>query len=202
MPASAPQTKDQQHSTAQHRDTSRPAPEAALGGELFNWTHAWYPIAAVTALQKDAPNAQQLLGQRLVVWWDKASSNWRCFEDLCPHRWVWPEVTGDSMQGTARNMRRWLCCSSAAWCHTRQGFPQHLMFADVPPLPPAQVASPECGPLQLGSLTVEVTNITRCPAASVAQEKSNLNILLVSAPSLCAHAVCATLCVYNAGWHH
>jgi phenylpropionate dioxygenase-like ring-hydroxylating dioxygenase large terminal subunit len=62
------------------------AAAAAAEGEVFNWAQAWYPLAAVSALNEDAPNAQQMLGLRLVVWWDKVSSSWRCFEDLCPHR--------------------------------------------------------------------------------------------------------------------
>jgi hypothetical protein len=28
----------------------------------------------------------QLLGMRLVLWQDKQGS-WRCFADMCPHRW-------------------------------------------------------------------------------------------------------------------
>lgn len=46
---------------------------------------SWYPIAALTSLQSNAPNAVYLLGTRMVIWQDKQGA-WRCFEDLCPHR--------------------------------------------------------------------------------------------------------------------
>jgi hypothetical protein len=44
-----------------------------------------YAVAALEYLDPKAPNAVQLLGSRLVVWLDK-DGQWRCFEDLCPHR--------------------------------------------------------------------------------------------------------------------
>lgn len=83
--------------TAQlQQDKVSTAPAPSTQQELFSWTQAWYPLAAISALKQDAPNAQQLLGMRLVVWWDKASSSWRCFEDLCPHRCasVMPRMVG------------------------------------------------------------------------------------------------------------
>lgn len=77
---------DNSPTEAAHSPNATHSPAPAAEGETFNWTAAWYPLAAVSALKQDAPNAQQLLGQRLVVWWDQGSSSWRCFEDLCPHR--------------------------------------------------------------------------------------------------------------------
>jgi phenylpropionate dioxygenase-like ring-hydroxylating dioxygenase large terminal subunit len=61
------------------------AAEPAAADQLFDWTHSWYPVAALSSLNPDAPNALQLLGQRLVVWKDKQAA-WRAFEDACPHR--------------------------------------------------------------------------------------------------------------------
>lgn len=53
--------------------------------DKFDWYRTWYPVAAMSALKPDKPNAVQLLGMNLVVWKDKQGT-WRCFEDLCPHR--------------------------------------------------------------------------------------------------------------------
>lgn len=68
--------------------TTATQPSEAAAAEQFDWFNAWYPVSALTALKQDAPNALQLLGMRLVVWWDKASASWRAMEDLCPHRCV------------------------------------------------------------------------------------------------------------------
>lgn len=77
------QQQDQSQNKSQHSNT---APQSAQSEDVYNWKQAWYPLAAVSALKEDAPTAHQLLGMRVVVWWDKVSQSWRCFEDLCPHR--------------------------------------------------------------------------------------------------------------------
>lgn len=56
-------------------------------GSQFSWTRQWYPLAAVDDLDEMRPHAAQLLGMRLVLWRD-AGGDWRCFEDLCPHRCI------------------------------------------------------------------------------------------------------------------
>jgi phenylpropionate dioxygenase-like ring-hydroxylating dioxygenase large terminal subunit len=65
------------------------APVTAAEGEqaqdLFDWYQQWYPVAATEYLKHDQPNKIQLLNMDLVLWRD-AEGNWRCFEDLCPHR--------------------------------------------------------------------------------------------------------------------
>lgn len=53
--------------------------------ETFQWAKQWYPIAVVDFLDPSRPHAIQLLGKDLVLWRD-GSSQWRCFEDFCPHR--------------------------------------------------------------------------------------------------------------------
>ena len=53
--------------------------------ETFQWTVQWYPVAVVDFLDPSRPHAMQLLGKELVLWRD-GSSQWRCFEDFCPHR--------------------------------------------------------------------------------------------------------------------
>jgi phenylpropionate dioxygenase-like ring-hydroxylating dioxygenase large terminal subunit len=61
------------------------APFQAEEEETFQWTKQWYPVAAVNFLDPSHPHALQLLGKNLVLWRD-GSSQWRCFEDFCPHR--------------------------------------------------------------------------------------------------------------------
>jgi phenylpropionate dioxygenase-like ring-hydroxylating dioxygenase large terminal subunit len=53
--------------------------------EIFQWTKQWYLVAVVDFLDPTHPHAIQLLGKELVLWRD-GSSQWRCFEDFCPHR--------------------------------------------------------------------------------------------------------------------
>ncbi|EIE23217.1 Rieske-domain-containing protein [Coccomyxa subellipsoidea C-169] len=53
--------------------------------EPFVWTKHWYPLAVVEDLNPQKPFATKLLGKDLVIWQD-ADKQWRCFEDICPHR--------------------------------------------------------------------------------------------------------------------
>lgn len=54
--------------------------------EPLNWTKQWYPVHSTMDLDPAKPHAVNLLGKELVVWND--GQQWRCFEDLCPHRKV------------------------------------------------------------------------------------------------------------------
>jgi pheophorbide a oxygenase len=71
--------------TASTTSATPSAQKAQQQDEKFDWYKCWYPVAALRALESDAPNAVHLLGMRLVVWKDQHDT-WRCFEDLCPHR--------------------------------------------------------------------------------------------------------------------
>ena len=51
----------------------------------FDCKEAWYPVYYVEDLDKTKPNKFTLLGQDLVLWWDRAGC-WRAFDDQCPHR--------------------------------------------------------------------------------------------------------------------
>lgn len=57
------------------------------GSGQYVWTTQWYPVRVAEDLHTDRPNALKLLGKDLVIWRD-AQSQWRCFEDACPHRYV------------------------------------------------------------------------------------------------------------------
>ena len=52
------------------------------------WTDQWWPVAYLRDLQRNRPNRFTLLERDLVLWWDVAASEWRAFEDVCPHRLV------------------------------------------------------------------------------------------------------------------
>ncbi|MBW4421246.1 MAG: Rieske 2Fe-2S domain-containing protein [Myxacorys californica WJT36-NPBG1] len=52
----------------------------------FDWKEAWYPVYYVEDLDKAKLTKFTLLGQDLVIWWDKQAACWRAFSDQCPHR--------------------------------------------------------------------------------------------------------------------
>lgn len=54
----------------------------------FDCREAWYPVHYLADLDRSALTKFTLLGQDLVLWWDRAGQCWRAFEDQCPHRLV------------------------------------------------------------------------------------------------------------------
>nr|GEU51583.1 protochlorophyllide-dependent translocon component 52, chloroplastic-like [Tanacetum cinerariifolium] len=54
--------------------------------EKFDWYSEWYAIMPVCDLDKRAPHGKKVMGLDVVVWWDKNDSEWKVFEDSCPHR--------------------------------------------------------------------------------------------------------------------
>jgi phenylpropionate dioxygenase-like ring-hydroxylating dioxygenase large terminal subunit len=52
------------------------------------WQQAWYPVADLRDLDPAQPRAFTLLGQDLVLWFERSSGSWRAFADVCPHRLV------------------------------------------------------------------------------------------------------------------
>jgi phenylpropionate dioxygenase-like ring-hydroxylating dioxygenase large terminal subunit len=54
--------------------------------QLFDVKEAWYPVFYLADLERSKPNAFTLLGQDLVIWWDRKSETWQAFSDRCPHR--------------------------------------------------------------------------------------------------------------------
>ena len=62
-------------------------PVGEKGSGQYVWTTQWYPVRVAEDLHTDRPNALKLLGKDLVIWRD-AQSQWRCFEDACPHRYA------------------------------------------------------------------------------------------------------------------
>ena len=52
------------------------------------WQQAWYPVAYLEDLDPSRPTPFTLLGQDLVLWFERSSGTWRAFADVCPHRLV------------------------------------------------------------------------------------------------------------------
>ena len=52
------------------------------------WRQAWYPVAYLDDLDPARPSAFTLLGDDLVLWFDRSAGSWRAFADVCPHRLV------------------------------------------------------------------------------------------------------------------
>eukprot|EP00891_Asterochloris_glomerata_P003758 jgi/Astpho2/3758/fgenesh1_pg.00060_%23_58_t len=71
--------------TSQHGTANACQAEAAQN--QFSWTKQWYPVASTFDLDDSRPHAVMLMGMELVLWKD-SSKQWRCFQDLCPHRKV------------------------------------------------------------------------------------------------------------------
>lgn len=54
----------------------------------FDCKEAWYPVFYLEDLDRSKPSRFTLLGQDLVLWWDRQATCWRAFVDQCPHRLV------------------------------------------------------------------------------------------------------------------
>lgn len=65
---------------------SQATPEGSQSDQKYAWTKQWYPIAIAEDLETYRPNAITLLGKKMVIWMDK-DNQWRCFDDVCPHRY-------------------------------------------------------------------------------------------------------------------
>lgn len=52
------------------------------------WQNAWFPVAFLRDLDRDRPTPFTLVGQDLVLWFDRQADEWRAFADVCPHRLV------------------------------------------------------------------------------------------------------------------
>lgn len=68
----------------------------ASAQQSLAWRNAWYPVAFLRDLDPDRPTGFTLLGDDLVLWFDRkgtegaeaAGGQWRAFADVCPHRLV------------------------------------------------------------------------------------------------------------------
>ncbi len=71
-------------------NTTLPAPAAQVDADAphFSWSRHWYPVAYLKDLDREKPTAFTLLGEDLVLWWDRQENRWCAFADVCPHRLV------------------------------------------------------------------------------------------------------------------
>jgi len=63
-------------------------PAGGTNPDYFDCKEAWYPVHYLEDLDKSKPTPFTLLGENIVIWWDKQSNSWKAFEDKCPHRLV------------------------------------------------------------------------------------------------------------------
>ncbi|MCP9916183.1 Rieske 2Fe-2S domain-containing protein [Cyanobium sp. ATX 6F1] len=93
------------------------------------WRRSWYPVAFSKDLEPDRPTAFTLLGDDLVLWFDRQASpeapagQWRAFADVCPHRLV------PLSQGRL-NDRGELECPYHGWSFNGQGHCTAIPQAD------------------------------------------------------------------------
>lgn len=75
--------------SATHADTETgSSPGSSSSAPPDPWRQAWYPVAYLRDLDPDRPTAFTLLGDDLVLWFDRQAQRWRAFADVCPHRLV------------------------------------------------------------------------------------------------------------------
>ncbi|KAJ6694608.1 IRON-SULFUR DOMAIN CONTAINING PROTEIN [Salix koriyanagi] len=89
-------------------------PETAKKEEKFEWYAQWYPVMPVCDLDKRVPHAKKVMGLDLVVWWDRNESEWKVFDDSCPHR------LAPLSEGRIDQWGR-LQCSYHGWCFNGSG---------------------------------------------------------------------------------
>ena len=63
-------------------------PAGGLDSDRFDWQEVWYPVFYTEDLDKTKPAKFTLLERDLVIWWDRNTSEWKAFDDRCPHRLV------------------------------------------------------------------------------------------------------------------
>lgn len=78
---------DQEATSKHSSEGAEAAPSSSDSNASYSWTKQWYPVSLVDDLNTDKPNAIRLLGKSLVLWKD-TDNQWRCFDDVCPHRLV------------------------------------------------------------------------------------------------------------------
>ncbi len=59
-----------------------------LAAQASLWHRSWYPVAYLKDLDRARPAPFTLLGEDLVLWFDRRGGQWCAFADVCPHRLV------------------------------------------------------------------------------------------------------------------
>ncbi|XP_074263048.1 protochlorophyllide-dependent translocon component 52, chloroplastic-like [Silene latifolia] len=97
--------------------------------EKFDWYSEWYPVAPVCDLDKRVPHGKKIMGIDVVVWWDRNESEWKVFDDCCPHRLA--PLSEGRIDAWGR-----LQCVYHGWCFSGSGACQLIPQAptDGPPV--------------------------------------------------------------------
>lgn len=82
--------------------TEDPAEGSSFSSSIRPLHQNWFPVSIITALQDDRPNAIELLGQKLVLFYDAETSKWKCLADRCSHRFA-PLSEGRVVPGSEIN---------------------------------------------------------------------------------------------------
>ncbi|KNA22693.1 hypothetical protein SOVF_032100 [Spinacia oleracea] len=101
--------------------------EKEIVAEKFDWYAQWYPVMPVCDLDKTKPHAKRVIGLDVVVWWDKNDSQWKVFDDLCPHR------LAPLSEGRIDHLGR-LQCVYHGWCFNASGQCQLIPQTDGAPV--------------------------------------------------------------------
>jgi len=99
-----------------------------MTNSTFNFFHHWYPLSPLEDLDPERPTPIRLLGQRVVVWKPRSSTQYRVFLDLCPHR------LAPLSEGRVDEQTGHLMCSYHGWQFDEQGVCTHIPQADDPDL--------------------------------------------------------------------
>ena len=75
-------------STSADATSNNEAPKLEEGSSIRPLHQNWWPVTLLSALDESRPNAVELLGMRLVLFYDSESESWKCLDDKCPHRFA------------------------------------------------------------------------------------------------------------------
>lgn len=114
------QRKSASHCRATLADTSTTL-------DTLDWESQWYPVASISQLDPDAPQACTILGKKLVVWKsdleEHGTAIWSAFDDTCPHR-----KTSLSTGKITKDCR--LACRMHGWQFDKDGRNNHVPMMD------------------------------------------------------------------------
>ncbi|XP_030511153.2 protochlorophyllide-dependent translocon component 52, chloroplastic [Cannabis sativa] len=117
-------------------DPFKPEVETQTPDGKFDWYAHWYPIMPVCDLDKRRPHAKKVMGLDVVVWWDRNESEWKVFDDSCPHR------LAPLSEGRIDQWGR-LQCVYHGWCFNGSGDCKFIPQAP-PDGPPVHTSKKAC----------------------------------------------------------
>lgn len=91
IPSSSPELAPAPAGDAEAPESPLAAEAEDEGSEGSCWRRHWFPVAYLRDLDRRRPQPFTLLGEDLVLWWDRQGEGWQAFSDVCPHRLV-PQI--------------------------------------------------------------------------------------------------------------